>query len=40
MFSAPDPAHLLGYWLVLAAFTVVLLVGAYASLRRGDARAA
>lgn len=40
MFSTPDPAHLLGYWLVLAAFTVVLLMGAYASLRRGDARAA
>jgi hypothetical protein len=37
MFSAPDPAHLAGFWLILVAMTVALLAGAYASLRRAAA---
>jgi hypothetical protein len=40
MFSSPDGIHLLGYWLVLLGFTVALLVGTYAALRRKDARVA
>jgi len=38
MFGSPDTLHLLGYWVILIAFTGVLLIGTYASLRRRDAR--
>ena len=38
MFGSPDAVHLLGYWVILIAFTGTLLVGTYASLRRRDAK--
>lgn len=38
MFGSPDALHLLGYWVILLAFTGALLVGTYASLRRRDAK--
>lgn len=40
MYSSPGAAHLLGYWLALLAFTGLLLVETYLSLRRGDSKVA